>query len=168
MSFLRHLIRFCQLSLASHLRSTPLDLARRSRCKSCVRALEAHAVLWQGWVDHEQKLLMTLGSWDRRSARSASILISHDGSMVLYMDMVLHGSQEIPPVMLAFMLALIYQQHNQHHGSVMAILSLNAEHGALMLDPHGEDPHGEIQMARPGAGPETQHGSKPFRTGRLP
>ena len=96
-----------QLSLASHLRRTPLDLARRSRCKSCVRALEAHAVLWQGWVDHEQKLLMTIGSWDRRSARSASILISHDGSMVLYMDMVLDGSQEIFPVMLAFMLALM-------------------------------------------------------------
>lgn len=43
---------------ATELGSTPLDLARRSRCKSCVRALEAHAVLWQGWVDHEQKLLM--------------------------------------------------------------------------------------------------------------
>ena len=52
----------------SQLRSTPLELARRTRCKGCVRALEAHAVLWQGWVDHEQKILMRLGiTWQMKT-----------------------------------------------------------------------------------------------------
>mmetsp|Transcript_66660 Transcript_66660/g.159340 ORF Transcript_66660/g.159340 Transcript_66660/m.159340 type:complete len:749 (+) Transcript_66660:111-2357(+) len=38
--------------LSSKDNSTALDVARRERCVSCVRALEAHAALWQGWVDH--------------------------------------------------------------------------------------------------------------------
>lgn len=43
--------------------ATPLDLARRSQCSSCVRALENHVALWQGWVDHYEQKMLVIPTW---------------------------------------------------------------------------------------------------------
>lgn len=35
--------------------STPLDMARRAQCVQCVRVIESRSLVWQAWVDHEER-----------------------------------------------------------------------------------------------------------------
>lgn len=43
--------------------TTPLEAARRMGCASCVRTIENHVKIWQGWVDHYEKKLGFIPYW---------------------------------------------------------------------------------------------------------
>lgn len=45
---------------------TPLDIARRAGCQTCVRTIEDNVKLWAGWVDHDEKGFLGLPNWQPR------------------------------------------------------------------------------------------------------